>query len=73
MLTDRHKLAIQVILWRYGEPYKAEEDTVYIKGSLQADEDLLFNYTSKAEDVPLDEVMGYLQWPESPNPENRGR
>ena len=35
MLTERHALAIQVVLERYGEPFVVQDDAVYIPCWLQ--------------------------------------
>lgn len=49
LLSDTHIDAMTKILSRYGEPYKIIDGKLYIKSSLQADRDLLQNYTFKAE------------------------
>ena len=48
LLSPHHRDAVIAILAGYREPYEVREGTLYIRRSLQRDEDLLMNYTLKA-------------------------
>jgi hypothetical protein len=42
----------QIILANYEEPYKIDDGEIYIKNSLSQDEQLVWNYTTKALRLP---------------------
>jgi hypothetical protein len=60
VLTESHAIAFQIVLWGYREPYAVRDGKVYIQRSLQEDEDLLTNYTNKAERLSLEDVQRVL-------------
>ena len=47
--TPEHQQALVLILQRYGESYLLQDGRVYISSRLSQEQDLLMNYTEKAE------------------------
>jgi hypothetical protein len=49
LLNEEHLMAMQLVLFNYGEPFKVRHGQIFIERNLHDDTELLANYTEKAE------------------------
>ena len=51
LLTSRHELAFRAVLARQGDPCMLRNGVVYVPRELEQDEEWLWNYTTRAEEL----------------------
>jgi hypothetical protein len=59
-LTSEHLIAMQLVLWGYNCPYMVREHRLYIERRLADDQELLYNYIEKADNIPVQSICAYL-------------
>jgi hypothetical protein len=62
LLTREHLEAVDHILNYYNEKHEFHGGVLYIERSLANDRDLLWNFTTKAEDYRVDKKNGVKKW-----------
>lgn len=62
LLTPDHLDAVDHVLSYYGQKHEFCGEKLYIEASLANDRDLLWNFTTKAEDCRFDKISGVKKW-----------